>query len=163
MSQTNASTPPSSNIERIFDTALKSYQKKTKQDLKKHDLFQQLEKCDSPAAILATFQDDKFGQSRTGGDDKLKKWLVPTINVLYAFSETLGEGVALVNMNLYINDLTLMFVRQVFSPAKAIFVGTGVLLLVSISAGSHRLTYDRRVSLGGQRCCRERRNPRRRL
>ena len=103
MSQTNAPTLPSSNIERIFETALKSYQKKTKQDLKKHNLFQQFEKCDSPAAILAAFQDDKFSPSRTGGEDKLKKWLIPTINVLYAFFETLGEGVSLVDMNSYIS------------------------------------------------------------
>ncbi|KAF8492977.1 hypothetical protein F5888DRAFT_857450 [Russula emetica] len=41
----------------------------------------------------------------------LTKWLDPTVNVLYAFTEALGEGVGLV-----------------FSPAKAIFVGVGVLL-----------------------------------
>ncbi len=100
--QTPATTPPesSSNIEGIqegiFDAALKSYKKKTKKDLKNHDLFKQLETCDSPAAILAVFQADP---SRTGGDDRLKKWLVPTINVLYAFSQTLGEGVSLVNID----------------------------------------------------------------
>ncbi|KAI9455156.1 hypothetical protein BJY52DRAFT_1224774 [Lactarius psammicola] len=103
MSQTPAMIPsPSlapSNIEGIFDTALRSYKKKTKQDLKEHDLFKQLEKCDSPSAILAEFQADQFGPSRTSGDDGLKKWLVPTINV--------------------------------FSPAKVVFAGVGVLLLTS--------------------------------
>ena len=88
---------PSSEIEAIFDAALKSYKKKTKKDLKKHDLFKQLETCDSPAAILAVFQASQFDQ--TGGDDKLKKWLVSTIKVLYAFSETLGGGVSLVNID----------------------------------------------------------------
>ncbi|KAF8261844.1 hypothetical protein EI94DRAFT_751183 [Lactarius quietus] len=112
-SQNPAATSPSSNIERIFDTALKSYQKKTKQDLTKHDLFKQLEKCSSPAAILAAFQDDQFGTSRTG-DGELKKWFVPAVNVLYAFSATLGQGVALV-----------------FSPAQAVFAGVGVLLLAA--------------------------------
>jgi hypothetical protein len=29
-------------------------------------------------------------------DHRLIKWLDPTINVLYAFSETIGEGVSLV-------------------------------------------------------------------
>ena len=104
MSQTTAS----SNIERIFDTALKAYQKKTRQDLKKHDLFKQLEKCDSPAAILAAFQDDQFGLSRIGGDDRLKKWLDPAVNVLYAFSATLSGGVALVSINLSMSDLALI-------------------------------------------------------
>lgn len=101
MPQTPATTPSesSSNIEGIFDTALKSYKEKTKKDLKNHDLFKQLETCDSPAAILAVLQASQFDPSRTGGDDRLKKWLVPTINVLYAFSATLGEGVGLVNID----------------------------------------------------------------
>ncbi|KAH9036079.1 hypothetical protein EDB84DRAFT_1437750 [Lactarius hengduanensis] len=85
----------SSNIESIFDAALKSYKEKTKNDLKKHDLFKQLEACDSPAAILAVFQAARFDFSPTASDDRLKKWLVPTINVLNAFSGALGEGVAL--------------------------------------------------------------------
>ncbi|KAH9069567.1 hypothetical protein EDB83DRAFT_2551128 [Lactarius deliciosus] len=97
----------SSNIEGIFDAALKSYKKKTKNDLKNHDLFKQLEACDSPAAILAVFQAARFDFSPTASDDRLKKWLVPTINVLYAFSGTLGEGVALVNIH-----------SSVFPPAK---------------------------------------------
>jgi hypothetical protein len=99
MPQTPATTPSgsSSNIEGIFDAALKSYEKKTKKDLKNHNLFKQLETCDSPAAILAVFQASQF--DRTGGDDRLTKWLVPTINVLYAFTETLGEGVSLVNID----------------------------------------------------------------
>ncbi|KAH9028257.1 hypothetical protein EDB84DRAFT_1498792, partial [Lactarius hengduanensis] len=41
-------------------------------------------------------------------------WLNPTVNVLYAFSAALGEGVGLV-----------------FSPAKVIFAGAGVLLLAA--------------------------------
>lgn len=104
---TPAATTTSSNIERIFDTALKSYQKKTRQDLKKHDLFKQLEKCDSPAAILAAFQADQFNPSSIGSDTRLKNWFVPTVNVLYAFSETLSEGVSLVNINLSVSDSTI--------------------------------------------------------
>jgi hypothetical protein len=103
----------SSNIEGIFDAALKSYRKKTKKDLKNHNLFKQLESCDSPAAILAVFQAAQFDQ--TGADDRLKKWLVPTIKVLCAFSDALGEGVSLV-----------------FPPAKAVFAGVGVLLLLKV-------------------------------
>ena len=88
-----------SDIESIFDAALKSYKKKTNKDLKNHDLFKQLEKCDSPATILAVFQTDHFGDpSQTGSDDRLKRWLIPTLNVLCAFSDTLGEGVSLVRL-----------------------------------------------------------------
>ncbi|KAH9008648.1 hypothetical protein EDB84DRAFT_1571881 [Lactarius hengduanensis] len=56
----------------------------------------------------------QFDPSRTAGDDRLKKWLVPTIDVLYAFSGTLSEGVALV-----------------FAPAKIVFAGVGFLLLAA--------------------------------
>jgi hypothetical protein len=102
ISETGVTTPSGSasnlNIERIFEAALKSYKKKTKQDLKSHDLFKQLEECDSPAAILAVFQATQFNLSRTGANERLKKWLVPTINVLFAFSGALAEGVSLVNI-----------------------------------------------------------------
>ncbi|KAH9069618.1 hypothetical protein EDB83DRAFT_2674313 [Lactarius deliciosus] len=111
---TTTPSESSSNIESIFDAALKSYKKKTKNDLKKHDLFKQLEECDSPATILAVFQTARFDFSPTASDDRLKKWLVPTINVLYVFSGTLSEGVALV-----------------FPPAKIVFAGVGVLLLAA--------------------------------
>jgi hypothetical protein len=97
VSPTAASSP--SDIERIFDTAFKSYLKKTKLDLKEHDLFKKLEKCDSPGAILAAVQADIAGSSLNRGDERLKKWFVPTVNVLYAFSGTLSQGVALVNLN----------------------------------------------------------------
>ena len=85
-----------SDINRIFDTALESYKKKTKKNLKDHDLFKQLENCDSPAAILDNFQATQFDPSQTESDDRLKRWLVPTLDVLCAFSDTLGEGFSLV-------------------------------------------------------------------
>ena len=96
-------TTSSSNIERIFDAALKSYEKKTKKNLKDHDLFKQLEGCDSPASILAKFQSAQFNdQSQTGSDNLLKIWLVPTLNVLCAFSDTLDEGVSLVMIDSFV-------------------------------------------------------------
>ncbi|KAI9437172.1 hypothetical protein H4582DRAFT_2129604 [Lactarius indigo] len=117
MPQAPVATPSESSptrIERIFDIALKSYKKKTKNDLKNHDLFKQLETCNSPAAILAVFQTTQFDPSKTASDDRLKKWLVPTVNVLCAFSGTLSEGISLV-----------------FPPAKLVFAGVGVLLLAA--------------------------------
>ncbi|KAI9444090.1 hypothetical protein H4582DRAFT_2126015 [Lactarius indigo] len=110
-------TSPSSNIESIFDAALKSYKKKTKKDLKKHESLQTAWKIViSPATILAVFQVDPF---RIGGDDRSKKWFLPTVNVLYAFSTTLSEGVGLVNIN-----------PSIFSLAKVVFAGFGILLLL---------------------------------
>ena len=97
-----SSSGSSSNIERIFLAALKSYKKKTKKDLKNHDLFKQLETCDSPAAILAVFQADQFHSSRTGSNDRLNKWLIPTLNVLSAFSNTLGQGIGMVTIDTFV-------------------------------------------------------------
>ncbi|KAH9022811.1 hypothetical protein EDB84DRAFT_489663 [Lactarius hengduanensis] len=112
-------TPPiassSSNFQAIFCASLDTYKKKTKKDLLAHPLMVQLQTCNSPTDILAVLhtQVQQFEKS-TSGDDKLTKWLDPTVNVLYAFSAALGEGVGLV-----------------FSPAKVIFAGAGVLLLAA--------------------------------
>jgi hypothetical protein len=127
-----APTASSSNFQLIFEQALKLFTKKTKQDLTAHPLATQLQACDSPAAILAILQGqvDQFNQSRSG-DERLHRWLSPTINVLQAFSETLGEGISLVNINRSIFDLALIPIWQTFAPAKVIFVGTGILLQVS--------------------------------
>ncbi|KAF8269613.1 hypothetical protein EI94DRAFT_933908 [Lactarius quietus] len=115
MSQTSPANPTpssSSNFQAIFNTAVKAYEKKTKRDLLTHPLASQLQTCDTPASILAVLQSqvDDLDQAR-GRDERLTKWLGPTINVLLVFSDTLGEGVSLV-----------------FSPAKVIFAGAGVLL-----------------------------------
>ncbi|KAI9438100.1 hypothetical protein H4582DRAFT_1878685, partial [Lactarius indigo] len=110
-----ASTAASSRFQVIFDAALKSYQKQTKKDLIAHPLASQLQSCHSTSAILAILQDQvrEFDQAHSG-DDRLTKWLIPTVNVLYAFSAAVSEGVGLV-----------------FSPAKAIFAGIGIFLLVA--------------------------------
>ncbi|KAH8981126.1 hypothetical protein EDB86DRAFT_3107310 [Lactarius hatsudake] len=114
-SKTPATTPSSSNFKAVFEKALKAYNKKINQDLTAHPLAIQLQPCNSPATILTILQEqvDQFKQSRSA-DERLQKWLNPTINVLYTFSQTLGEGIGLV-----------------FSPAKVIFAGAGVLLLAA--------------------------------
>ena len=132
-----AQTASSPNFLVIFEEALKLYTKRTKQDLTAHPLATELQTCDSPAAILIILQGqvDQFNQSRRG-DERLHRWLSPTINVLQAFSETLGEGISLVNISWSVVDLALIPIWQAFSPAKVIFVGAGVLLQVS-SLGFH--------------------------
>jgi fungal STAND N-terminal Goodbye domain len=131
-SKNPATTTSSSNFKVVFDNALKAYKRKTKQDLITHPLASQLEECDSPADILTILQDQvhQFEQSRSG-DERLRRWLDPTINVLHAFSETLGQGVGLVHIYRSLGVLALIPIRQVFSPANTIFAGAGVLLLVS--------------------------------
>ena len=97
MGQNSRTTPPtdSYNFEGIFEAALEAYNKKTKKSLQGHPLLTQLESCGSPAAVLDLLR----GQVNPNAHEGLKKWLNPTINVLYAFSETIGGGVGLVNTN----------------------------------------------------------------
>ncbi|KAF8269139.1 hypothetical protein EI94DRAFT_1699711 [Lactarius quietus] len=124
-------TPASaSNFQVIFSTALKAYEKQTKRDLLVHPLASQLQTCDSPASILAVLQGqvDDLDQARRS-DERLTKWLGPTINVLLAFSDTLGEGVSLVSTyGTSFGDYGSSATMQVFSPAKVVFAGAGILL-----------------------------------
>ena len=129
-----ATSPGPSNFQLIFNTALKAYEKKTKSDLLAHPLASQLQKCDSPASILSVLQTqvDDLEQARQS-DERMTKWLGPTINVLLAFSATLEEGVSLVSVKGNpVLGLSITATWQVFSPAKVIFAGAGVLLQVCI-------------------------------
>jgi hypothetical protein len=87
----------SSNFQPIFDNALKEYQRRTKKDLLTHPLAAQLQACDSPSSILLLLQQQVQDLDRSQNiNDGLTKWLDPTVNLLYALSDTLGEGVGLV-------------------------------------------------------------------
>jgi hypothetical protein len=97
MSRTHPAGPSSPNFQLILSNALKAYEKQTKTDLLAHPLAAQLQACQSPSSIIAILQQQaqELNQSRAS-DDRLTKWLDPTVNVLYAFSGTLGEAVSLV-------------------------------------------------------------------
>ncbi|KAH8988132.1 hypothetical protein EDB86DRAFT_2057846 [Lactarius hatsudake] len=115
MSQISTTAATSLRFQAIFQVALKSYQKRTKKDLMAHPLASQLQLCDSSSALLAVLrgQVQEFDQA-CSGDERLTKWLIPTVNVLYAFSAIVSEGISLV-----------------FSPAKVIFAGIGVFLIAT--------------------------------
>ncbi|KAH9061892.1 hypothetical protein EDB87DRAFT_1576225 [Lactarius vividus] len=112
MSQVPSIATSSTIFETIFRTALEAHKERTNKDIASHPLAVQLQSCDSPNAILAILraQVQAFDQSQSA-NEKLTRWLEPTVNVLYAFSGILGGGVGLT-----------------FPPAKAIFAGIGVLL-----------------------------------
>ena len=101
MSQTSATAAASSRFQAIFLAALKSYRKQTKEDLVTHPLVSQLQSCDSTTDILAILQDQvrEFDKSHSG-DERLTKWLGPTVNVLSAFSAAVSGGVSLVSLDL---------------------------------------------------------------
>ena len=94
----NASTSQS-NFASIFNASLESYKRKTKKDLVSHPLLPTLQSCESPEAVLTVLREQvpAFGQSQNR-DDRLTKWVTPTVNVLCSFSETIGQGVGLVNI-----------------------------------------------------------------
>ena len=95
MSHANSSSSP--NFQLIFDNALEAYKKRTKNDIRVHPLLVQLEDCNSPSAILDVIhQQVQASHQSQGADERLTKWLDPTMKALYSLSETLGEGVSLV-------------------------------------------------------------------
>src|SRR6266702_5071837 len=97
MSQVPSTATSSKNFETIFTAALKAYKQQTKRDLASHPLATRLQSCDSSRAILAILraQFQTFDRSQTA-NERWIKWLDPTVNVLYAFSTSIGNGVGLV-------------------------------------------------------------------
>ena len=101
MSTSNQTADPStSNFAAIFDAASREYKSLTKKDLATHPLAAAIEGYNTPDSILDVFRKqvsafDNFSK----GDDKLMEWLTTVVNILFAFSETLGEGVGLVSLH----------------------------------------------------------------
>ena len=137
MSAVASASTSHSNFVSIFNAALETYKRKTQKDLTSHPLLSSLQSCDSPDAILTVLREQipAFSQSQSG-DDGLTKWVAPTVNVLYAFSATLGGGVGLVSSYFLVKNFCSNIASQVFPPANAIFAGIGVLLLVCVLRGS---------------------------
>ena len=132
---TSTSTTSRSDLASIFDSAIQAYKRKTGNDITTHPLAIELQSCHSPDAVLAVLRNQVsvIGQPHSVNDsESFSKWLIPTVNVLYAFSATLGEGVGLVNITipLLLRKSALTSVSQAFSPARVVFAGIGVLLQV---------------------------------
>ena len=97
MSHIPSNSASGTSFETIFNAALEEYERKTKKNIASHPLAAQLKSCNSPSAILAVLraqvQESDKSQS---ADERLTKWLDPTVNVLCAFSAILGDAVGLV-------------------------------------------------------------------
>ena len=96
MSDSHLAATSISNFQLIINNALEEYEQCTKNDRHAHPLAPQLQACDSPGAIFAILQQQVQGLDQSRSDDRWTKWLDPTINVLLAFSSTLGARVGLV-------------------------------------------------------------------
>jgi hypothetical protein len=94
-------TSSSSNYQSIFDNALEAYEKKTKEDLRSHPLLSKLESCHSPDAVLSVLREQIPGFNQSSNtNERLTKWLNPTVNVLHTFSGAIGGGISLVNFGM---------------------------------------------------------------
>ena len=110
MSQTATTAEASERFKVIFQAAIKSYQKQTKEDLLTHPLASQLQSCSSTSAVIAILQIQvqEFDKSRTGsGDERLTKWLNPTVNVLSALSAVISTGASLVSLGSSATNVSL--------------------------------------------------------
>jgi len=88
------------NFAYIFYAALDSYRRKTKEDLAFHPLLHSLQHCDSSEAILSVLREQVFASNQSEkDDDDILKWVIPTVKVLNAFSNTLGQVVGQVNIS----------------------------------------------------------------
>ena len=102
MSSVPSTSTSHSNFVSLFNAALEAYKRKTKKDLASHPLLPSLQSCDSSEAILTVLREQipVFSESQNS-DDGLTKWVIPTVNVLYSFSATLGGGAGLVNHRMF--------------------------------------------------------------
>lgn len=103
-SESKAPAPSNSNYQHIFSVALESYRKRTGNDLTSNPLLPRLETCNSPDAVISLLraQTPGFDQSRSGDDsERLSNWLIPTVNVIVAFSGTINQSVGLVGPRVF--------------------------------------------------------------
>ena len=94
---------PSTSIQPILDAAFAEYAKQIGIDPAKHPFTDQLQTCHSPDDVLKLLEvkANEF-QDYRDGSRKLIDCLKPVVNVVYAFSDVLGEVVSLVSRKWFI-------------------------------------------------------------
>jgi hypothetical protein len=97
MSSVSSTSTSQTNFAYIFYAALESYRRKTKKDLASHPLLASLQDCHSPDDVLSFMRERIPSQN---SDNKISKWVIPTVNFLNKCSDTLGKAVALVNITI---------------------------------------------------------------
>ena len=100
VSQVSFSTASLHSYRTIFDRSLEAYKRETGKDLTKDPLFHLLENCKSPDAVLTILRAQILepGQPQSSRS-RLTMWLDPTVNVLIAFSPTVGALVGQVSLD----------------------------------------------------------------
>ena len=92
-----------SNLQSLFETALKEYEKQAGTNLLDNRIIINLQSCESAEDISTILQEQAqaFHKFR-GNDGKLTRWLKRTVHVLHTLSTSsvLGAGVGLVRYTL---------------------------------------------------------------
>src|ERR1700761_8361023 len=155
MSQSPSTPKSSSHFRTIFVAAINAYEKKTKTDLLTHPLATQIQSCNSSSDILAMLHDkaNELDESRTH-NERLSSWLGPTINVLYAFSATLGQGVGLVSFSWLTNRRLIAF-KDILSRKYNLCWNRGSLFGENLSLIPLWRHHQQRCLSGRQGCQRE--------
>jgi hypothetical protein len=132
-----AAHPSTDNFTAIFSVAQDEYKKLTGHDLRRHPLALKFDTCRRPEDVSKLLQTQAQAlKTFNEGNEALMRWLSPTVNILFIFSDTLGEGIGLVGLPFAPYDGSLISSFQPFSPVKTIFTGIGVLLGVSLPPSS---------------------------
>ena len=101
-----------SNIQLITD-ALADYAKVSRIDLSKNPFAATIERANSPGVILELLQErEKAFKDNREGHRRLISCLGPTVNVIQAFSGTLGEVATLVSHTRYLVTLLTDLLRS---------------------------------------------------
>jgi hypothetical protein len=105
MASTGQATPPS-DFQLIINAALADYEKQTGIDLTKNSFAENIERANSPEAILELLQGrEKAFREYRDVNRGLISYLSPVVKVLHASSGILGEAVSLVSDTYYPSNL----------------------------------------------------------
>jgi hypothetical protein len=134
MSSSSLTLQSSSPFKSILDAALIEYKTKTGNDLTNNPLAKELQVCESAEAVLDIIQREaKAFDKFKDGDRRLMKWIGPSVDVLYAISGTLGQGIGIVRIRTISDHKYIQRRLQAFPSANVVSAGIGILLAVRSS------------------------------
>ena len=116
--QRHPSVTTPSSPRSVFSDALSSYRSQTKIDISLHPLLPTLQNCDSPESIRTVLhaQAPEFVTGEEG-------WLTTAVDVLHAFSSTLGKRVGMVHIRqAYVPSLCFLSLVYRYSHPRTQFL-----------------------------------------
>ena len=137
-------TPASPRV--IFLDALFSYRKQTKIDISQHALLPKLQNCNTPDMIVNVLRTSK-ARPFFRSDEGSPPWLATTVDVLHAFSFTLGRHVGMVNITqAHIPSPSCLTPIYSYSHPRMLFLLPLVFSSKSVSSSiSARYRYDAQI------------------